>query len=846
MPHPALIPLHGVQDKKPRFLEREAMIVGRARGCDIGLDAPDISNLHCVISRGPEGYRIRDCCSRAGTKINGVSIKAASLHDGDVLQIGPFSFTLQIPEAVQQGRSVDPIQVEHWKRSRKNLAKQALRLRRHLTKMTEKGICHTPSELQKKAAELKERIHTYDKRHSELEQAERELVAERDKLRKEREEQEKHIQTVEKEMGCRLEEVDDQIHQRWQDFQQRCKQEENQLTDALRTLPKSEVNRITSAAQAELQVQREQQARQAQKLREEQEKIAQAKQQHEQEIQEMLKERQKSAQARQELERETQKLHAEQAEHAQAKQQMEALLQKLHEEQRQHAQVKQELEVHFHKLHEQEEQLNQLRQQAESAPKQPAGPSVEAEQLAAAQQQLESQNAQLSADKEQLAQVKKKLEDEARRLMEEQEQLALDNKKLEDQLHELDETQEKLDQARERLDGEAKKLRDERDRLEKMKREIEAGAHAHSPSKNGDGQLGAEKEQLAQVKKKLEKQAHQLLEEQQQLAEDAEQLESQLKKLDLEQEELEDARKGLDEEKKAWELASAGRKPPDAAAGNVTGLTPPTRQDDELKAGLAHVEASLEEQRQSLALMMAEMAKIHQSLHASRSPAGRSEEDRALLEENAQLHARVKDLEILASAVGAAEPKGRDRSNDNELLRHLQLLESEESGLDPVVQAKFQADVERLTHLVQDQEKEIELLKKQATPIAKGTLRESDLENYETELNQYRRQLETDREKLNTEIEQLRERNVELNQAVREMEMEMSRERAELARERTRLDRMREEVRIEMERMQRDGPVRESLASVQKLREEMNQRKQPGGANPLNDRLKNIRTKLTD
>ena len=35
--------------------------------------------------------------------------------------------------------------------------------------------------------------------------------------------------------------------------------------------------------------------------------------------------------------------------------------------------------------------------------------------------------------------------------------------------------------------------------------------------------------------------------------------------------------------------------------------------------------------------------------------------------------------------------------------------------------------------------------------------------------------------------------------------MEMSRERADLARERTRLDRLREELRLEMERLPRDG-----------------------------------------
>jgi hypothetical protein len=68
-------------------------------------------------------------------------------------------------------------------------------------------------------------------------------------------------------------------------------------------------------------------------------------------------------------------------------------------------------------------------------------------------------------------------------------------------------------------------------------------------------------------------------------------------------------------------------------------------------------------------------------------------------------------------------------------------------------------------------------------------------------------------------MEQIKTRNQELDDATREMEMDFSRERAELARERTRLERLREEVRVETERLQRDHGVRESLVSVQRLRE---------------------------
>ena len=124
----------------------------------------------------------------------------------------------------------------------------------------------------------------------------------------------------------------------------------------------------------------------------------------------------------------------------------------------------------------------------------------------------------------------------------------------------------------------------------------------------------------------------------------------------------------------------------------------------------------------------------------------------------------------------------------------------------------------RLRQLLQEQRELLEELKN--APVTPVPPRENvDLDHFEAELNHFRQQLEADRQKLDEEMQQIRLRNQELDEATREMEMEFSRERAELARERTRLERLREEVRVDTERLQRDNGVRESLASVQRLRE---------------------------
>jgi pSer/pThr/pTyr-binding forkhead associated (FHA) protein len=96
--HPALIPIAGNYDKKPRSLDRDVTTIGRARGSDLCLEANEISVLHCIIYRTADGYRVRDCNSRCGTRVNGESVKTHLLHDTDIINLGPFSFEFCFPK----------------------------------------------------------------------------------------------------------------------------------------------------------------------------------------------------------------------------------------------------------------------------------------------------------------------------------------------------------------------------------------------------------------------------------------------------------------------------------------------------------------------------------------------------------------------------------------------------------------------------------------------------------------------------------------------------------------------------------------------------------------------------
>jgi pSer/pThr/pTyr-binding forkhead associated (FHA) protein len=572
---PVLIPIAGNYDRKPRSLDREVTTVGRARGSDFCLEANEISTLHCILYRTAEGYRIRDCNSRCGTRINGVSVKTGLLHDGDIINIGPFSFEFHVPAALfsDEGGRLDPVRVEHWQESRRRLAQLALKLRKRL-----QGGSPREQEWAQKGHLLKEKIRCYDQRLGELEAAEEELAEERRQLAQETESHRGHVQTVEQQLADRLAQADQEVHQRWQEFQQRCQAEEARITNA--------------------------------------------------------------------------------------------------------------------------------------SPAQPAAPAehIERELLRELEEQYQRRHEQLQRDQQEFATMK--------------EQWVSDQNK---------------------------------------------------------SSAGMREEQGALAQKKA----------------DLVRMMGDLKKL---QESL--------------------------------------RKQTKLDGRAAHEEVER---------LRRENAELRAHFDGSANPT----ETQAILDENDQLRMRVHQLEATAGQA-SGDDVGRppdDLHAEVELLREelqrkdkiLADLEKPEGGGGD----SLRAENALLKQLLEEKNRFLEELSIKSQQVPKTA---TDLERYETELNDLRRELETDRTKLNTEVEMLRDRNKELDEAIREMEMEMSKERAELGRERMRLERVREEVKADTERLQRELAVRDSMAPVQKLRDELAQKQAPGSKTekPLKDRLSGIRTQKTD
>jgi pSer/pThr/pTyr-binding forkhead associated (FHA) protein len=209
-----------------RPLSREATIIGRARTCDIILDAADISTLHCVITRNSGGFSIRDCGSRAGLRINGDIVAEGTLHDGDVLQIGPFSFRVTLPPREKESSSVRDLRLRHLDQSRRNLARLALTLRRRLAKQQAKAKFDVSKQsdyqrdLSEKASGLRLRVQDYERRLADLELAEREVSRDRELLNREFDELRGQSLRTEQEIAQRREEFEKQLRSRHQEQKQ--------------------------------------------------------------------------------------------------------------------------------------------------------------------------------------------------------------------------------------------------------------------------------------------------------------------------------------------------------------------------------------------------------------------------------------------------------------------------------------------------------------------------------------------------------------------------------------------------------------------------------------------------
>lgn len=70
--------------------------IGRAATADLRFEDPRVSRRHAILVRYGHHVRMLDDRSSEGTFVNGARVVATDLSDGDVVRLGPVSFTYTI------------------------------------------------------------------------------------------------------------------------------------------------------------------------------------------------------------------------------------------------------------------------------------------------------------------------------------------------------------------------------------------------------------------------------------------------------------------------------------------------------------------------------------------------------------------------------------------------------------------------------------------------------------------------------------------------------------------------------------------------------------------------------
>jgi hypothetical protein len=254
---PALVVTYGNTTNKVRPLDRDVFILGRAAGCDLKLTSPDVAPIHCLVVRTADGWRLRDCTGR-GTRVNGKGVHDEALNDGDVFQVGAFSFQAHLPASaahrpaagpsrtpppratplpaavpVKAAPMAIPLNAEEiaanspksrrLERSRRRFAELALALRRRLreSREAEDRLARFKTTLDQQAESLRQRQRDYEGRMAKLEEGERDLAEDRAALEKDQEALRERQERVDKELTRREAESEGRLHSAWQECQAR-------------------------------------------------------------------------------------------------------------------------------------------------------------------------------------------------------------------------------------------------------------------------------------------------------------------------------------------------------------------------------------------------------------------------------------------------------------------------------------------------------------------------------------------------------------------------------------------------------------------------------------------------
>jgi hypothetical protein len=232
----------GRQAGARRALGAPTTLIGRGQKCDIRLSVDGVDPSHCLLVSGPEGLQLRDLDSAQGTFVNGVRADQATLHDGDILAVGPFQFRLELaPQPAVDDRPTEEM-------------REALRVQAAAVAAQQAALEEEELRLQQRRGDLQQQeeqlaAHLSEKQRQVQHWADH-TKAEREALRKEKADQDKQFAKLEKELWqareeltnerqqltqarARIDKVYQRLRQRWQRQWAGERQKHQRLADEL-------------------------------------------------------------------------------------------------------------------------------------------------------------------------------------------------------------------------------------------------------------------------------------------------------------------------------------------------------------------------------------------------------------------------------------------------------------------------------------------------------------------------------------------------------------------------------------------------------------------------------------
>jgi pSer/pThr/pTyr-binding forkhead associated (FHA) protein len=103
-----LVMFRGDGERRSFSIARDMTVIGRREDCDLRIPVGDVSRKHCRMVKEADTLRIEDLGSSNGTFVNGERVQEAVLNPGDVIQVGPVQFVLQIDGVPSEDELAQP------------------------------------------------------------------------------------------------------------------------------------------------------------------------------------------------------------------------------------------------------------------------------------------------------------------------------------------------------------------------------------------------------------------------------------------------------------------------------------------------------------------------------------------------------------------------------------------------------------------------------------------------------------------------------------------------------------------------------------------------------------------